>query len=91
MHFPLYIEKKKICNIASYIFHVHVAGPYYVNFADCSPIAGRCGAREFLFGKRTENEELMSFVAADYRDSSNHFFEDEHDLFWSSLCSLIKN
>ena len=75
-------REEKICNIASYIFHVHVAGPYYVNFADCSPIAGRCGAREFLFGKRTENEELMSFVAADYRDSSNQLFADEHNLFY---------
>ncbi len=75
-------REEKIRNIASYIFHVHVAGPYYVNFADCSPIAGRCGAREFLFGKRTENEELMSFVASDYRDSSNQLFEDEHNLFY---------
>lgn len=75
-------EEEKIRNIASYIFHVHVAGPYYVNFADCSPIAGRCGAREFLFGKRTKNEDVMTFAAADYRESSNQLFEDEHNLFY---------
>ncbi len=75
-------KEEKIRNIASYIFHVHVAGPYYVNFADCSPIAGRCGAREFLFGKRTENEDLMNFTARDYKESSNQLFEDEHNLFY---------
>lgn len=75
-------KEEKIRNIASYIFHVHVAGPYYVNFADCSPIAGRCGAREFLFGKRTNNPELMTFAAKDYLESDDQLIFDEHNLFY---------
>ncbi len=75
-------KEEKIRNIASYIFHVHVAGPYYVNFADCSPIAGRCGAREFLFGKRTDNLELMTFAAKDYLESDDPLIYEEHNLFY---------
>lgn len=80
--FSALYKEEKICNIASYIFHVHVAGPYYVNFADCSPIAGRCGAREFLFGKRTQNPELMTFAAKDYLESDDQLIYDEHNLFY---------
>ena len=80
--FSALYKEEKIRNIASYIFHVHVAGPYYVNFADCSPIAGRCGAREFLFGKRTQNPELMTFAAKDYLESDDQLIYDEHNLFY---------
>lgn len=56
----------KIQNIAAYIFNVHVDDKYYVNFADCSPIAGRAGAREFLFADRTGQEAMKSFAARDF-------------------------
>lgn len=59
-------QDEKIRNIASYILNVHIQGEYYVNFADCSPIAGRCGVREFLFAKRTENKEMADFAATDF-------------------------
>lgn len=72
----------KIHNIASYILNAHVDGVYYVNFADCSPIAGRCNAREFLFGKRTDNKELMAFAAADYQNSEDPLTLQEHNLFY---------
>lgn len=75
-------RERKIGNIGSYIQKVHVAGPYYVNFADCSPIAGRCGAREYLFGKRTGNESLMAFAAEDYRESGDKLDLEEHNLFY---------
>lgn len=78
---PVY-EIRKIKNIASYILTAHIDDGYYVNFADCSPIAGRCGAREFLFGKRTNNEELMSFAAWDYQNSEDPLTLDEHNLFY---------
>lgn len=73
---------EKIKNIASYILTAHIHDVYYVNFADCSPIAGRCGAREFLFGKRTKNEELMSFAAEDYQNSEDPLTIEEHNLFY---------
>jgi hypothetical protein len=78
---PAY-EIEKIKNIASYILTAHIHDVYYVNFADCSPIAGRCGAREFLFGKRTKNEELMSFAAEDYQSSEDPLTAEEHNLFY---------
>ena len=68
---------KKIQNIASYIFHVHVDDKYYFNFADCSPIAGRAGIREYLFGKHTNQPELMQFAAEDFRTSEELMFADE--------------
>lgn len=72
----------KIYNIAAYILNVHVAGPYYVNFSDCSPVAGRCGAREYLFGKCTGNHDLMAFAAADYAACPRPDMPWEHNLFY---------
>ncbi len=65
-HFASLYQAPKIKNIASYIMNVHIRDKYYLNFADCSPVAGRCSAREFLFGSRTENENLMTFAANDF-------------------------
>ena len=70
----------KIKNIATYISNVHVSGRYYFNFADCSPIAGRAGVREYLFGKRTGQPALMRFAAGDYQnanDMGNEIYEEE--------------
>ena len=62
---PLFRETK-IKNIAEYILNVHVEGPYYLNFGDCSPLAGRCGAREFRFGQAVGSEALCALAAADF-------------------------
>lgn len=78
-------KEEKVKNIASYILNAHIDGPYYVNFADCSPIAGRCNAREYLFGKRTGNEDLMAFAAADYQHSECPLLFDEHNLYYRLL------
>ncbi|MCM1214619.1 MAG: heparinase II/III-family protein [Lachnospiraceae bacterium] len=67
----------KVKNIASYIFHVHVNDRYYINFADCSPVAGRAGVREFLFGRRTSQPELMLFAARDLKAAQGDIFADE--------------
>ena len=63
---PLFREKK-IHNIAEYICAVHVQGPYYLNFGDCSPLAGRCGAREFRFGQAVDSPALCALAAEDLR------------------------
>ncbi len=60
-------EDTQIRNIAAYISNMHVDGPYYFNFADCSPLAGRCGVREFLYGQDTGQSFLMDFAALDYQ------------------------
>ena len=63
---PLFREEK-IRNIAEYILNVHVDGPYYLNFGDCSPLAGRCGAREYLFAKAVGSPSLAALAASDFR------------------------
>lgn len=75
-------KEKKIYNIAAYILNAHITGPYYANFADSSPIAGRCNVREYLFGKRTGNPNLMAFAAQDYRTGEDSLTPEEHNLFY---------
>ncbi len=65
-HFAGLYRETKVCNIAAYLMHVHVRDKYYVNFADCSPVPGRCSAREFLFARRTGNREMAAFAAKDF-------------------------
>ena len=81
-HFSALYQEPKIRNIAAYIRQVHVSGPYYINFSDCSPVAGRCSAREFLFGKRTGDSLLMRLAAQDNRDSADPLLAAEHNLYY---------
>ena len=67
----------KVKNIAAYIYQVHVDDKYYFNFADCSPVAGRAGVREYLFGKRTAQPDLMQFAAKDFVTSGCQLYNDE--------------
>lgn len=60
-------HNEKIKNIASYIYKVHVDDRYYINFADCSPVAGRSGVREYLFAKMTGQPEMMRFAASEFK------------------------
>ena len=71
------MQLDKIKNIAAYIYNVHVDDKYYFNFADCSPIAGRAGVREYLFGKHTNQPGLMQFGARDFRAANGDIFSDE--------------
>lgn len=59
----------KIRNMAEYIVNMHIAGSYYLNFADCSPLAGARGVREFLFGQRVASAPLMTLAARDWADA----------------------
>ncbi|MFA9376506.1 MAG: heparinase II/III family protein [Lachnotalea sp.] len=81
-HFSSLYKNNKIKNIASYIINVHVHDKYYINYADCSPIAGRAGVREFLFGKRTLNSDLMKFAALDHQSDSDQLLSTEINLFY---------
>src|SRR5699024_10251148 len=62
---PVFAQPK-IKNIAEYILNVHADGPYYLNFGDCSPLAGRCGAREYLFARAVGSPALADLAAADF-------------------------
>lgn len=84
-YFGSLYQNCKIRNIAAYIQKVHVDGPYYINFSDCSPIAGRCNAREFIFGQRTRNLALMKLAAADYLAGEDPLLREEHNLYYRLL------
>ena len=62
-------RQPKLKNIAEYIAHMHVAGPYYFNFSDCSAKPGRRGVREYLFGRRVGSDALSDFAALDFAAS----------------------
>lgn len=76
-HFDALFQWKKVKNIAAYILNVHVDDKYYFNFADCSPIAGRAGVREYLFGKATGQEDLCLFAAKDFQAGQGQLITDE--------------
>lgn len=75
-------QESKIRNIAKYIYNVHVDDMYYINFADSSPVAGRAGAREYLFAKRIKDEDMMAFAALDYRACEDKILSQELNLFY---------
>lgn len=74
-------KNEKIKNMASYIVNVHVHDRYYINFADASHILSRAGVREFLFAKRTENENMMRYAAIDHKLKSTRLLPNEYNLF----------
>lgn len=80
-------DNPKIRNIASYILNVHVSDKYYANFADCSPIAGRAGVREFLFAERTHNANMMLFAARDFQADGRNtlLMPQENNLYYRLL------
>lgn len=57
-------------NMAAYIVKVHVSGPYYINYADCSPLAGRRTAGEYCWGRDAGIPALMRLAARDFRSAS---------------------
>ena len=77
-------KETKIRNMADYLFKVHVDDIYYINFADCSPVAGRCAAREYLFAKMTRNPAMMAFTADDFRRGLPYtlLIREEYNLFY---------
>lgn len=83
-HFSSLYELPKIKNIASYILNVHVDDIYYVNFADCSPVAGRAGVREYLFARRTGNTAMADFAARDFvcGKKASLLLKEENNLFY---------
>ncbi len=70
-------EKTK--NIAAYILNVHAGDKYYINFADCSAVPGRCGVREYLFGKATGQPALQQFAAQDFRAEDGRLYTGAMD------------
>lgn len=85
-------EESKIKNIAVYIMYMHVCGPYYFNFADCSPVAGRAGAREYLFADAINNRYMKTYAAIDYMDDTNSLtMPSEHNLYYRIQNGVASN
>lgn len=82
--FSLFYQNPKIQNIAAYILNVHIEDKYYVNFADCSPVAGRAGTREFLFAMRIKNKPMADFAASDFiaGNLETLLFSNENNLYY---------
>lgn len=78
---PLW-QQPKLRNMADYIVDVHVDGQFYFNFADCSAVADRCGAREYLFGVATGSDRLADFAASDWAQDPNPDLPQEINLFY---------
>ncbi|WP_176085420.1 heparinase II/III family protein [Martelella sp. HB161492] len=78
---PLW-QNTKIRNIAEFILFMHVDGERYFNFNDSSARAGRCGAREYLFGKAVGSSRLMQFAARDIALSEAPDLPEEINLFY---------
>ena len=81
-HFSSVFNENKIKNIATYIYNVNIHENYYFNFADCSAIIDRAGAREFLFAKAIGSNEMMRFAAKDYLAPKDNVNEKELNLFY---------
>ena len=76
-----------IRNMAAYIVRMYVGNQYYINFADCSAFPGHRSAREFLFGRMTDNPAMSDFAAADYRqqDEQERLLPNEQNLYYHVL------
>ncbi len=59
-------REPKLRNMAEYILHMHAEGPWYLNFADCSPKPGPRGVREYLFARRVGSAALEALAATDF-------------------------
>ena len=77
-------KEKLIRNVANYIVKMYVGNGYYVNFADCSALAGGRTAREYLFGKVTGDKVLSTFAALDFQKESEEerLVSSEINLFY---------
>lgn len=81
-------QEEKIRNIAHYILDAHVDDKYYINFADCSALAGRAGVREYLFGKRCQDKALCDFAADDWRRDNNPTRAEDINLFFRTQAAF---
>ncbi len=80
--FDFVYEKNKVKNIANYIKNVHVHNEYYFNFADCSAVPGYSSVREYLFGKKIKDEDLINFALVQHNNITDVSLPNEINLFY---------
>lgn len=84
-YFSSIFEEPKIKNMAPYSLNTFIDGEYYFNYADCAAKPGPADSREFLFGKRVGNEEVMRFAAREHRKYKEHLPSDRRLNFYYYL------
>jgi hypothetical protein len=62
--------------IGRYIYRVHIAGDYFVNFADASAKAGPPGELVYRYGKRIGDDKLAAFGAYMFARHRDEGFAD---------------
>lgn len=62
-------DKPLIQQIGRYIYRVHIADHYFVNFADASARGGIPESLVYRYGKSIGDEKMMGFAAAFFTDS----------------------
>ncbi len=56
-----FYEEPMIARIAAFPMHAHIAGEYFINFADCDAKPQLDGQRIALFGQRTHQADVEQF------------------------------
>ena len=87
--FAAVYENEKIRNMVNYIMKVHVAGEYYLNYADCDLRQLPAGTREFLAAKKTGQEDMMAFAADQYRLKCERYPEETTRDLYDRLRELL--
>jgi hypothetical protein len=70
-----------IKNIGSYIYKVHIAGDYYINFADASAKMNVDPAVVYGYGKRIANDTLMELGAWAFRDQLSEDYDNDASVY----------
>ncbi len=81
-------KEVKVKNIANYIKNVHVHDKYFLNFSDCSAIAGYAGAREYLFAKKIKDQNLINFSLIQHSKNPDFDLPMETNLFYKMTSIL---
>lgn len=81
-------DNPKIQAMASYIEKVHISEGLYLNYADCSPKAGKLGAREYLFGKAIGDRGLMAHALSDWKRYGCMEDDNNYNLFYKLICCI---
>jgi hypothetical protein len=62
-------QEPLIQNAGSYLYKMHIAGNYFINVADASPVVNTDGLQLYRIGKTVQDTTLRSFGAWTFRNS----------------------
>jgi hypothetical protein len=74
-------QHQLIKNIGAYIYKVHIANDYYINFADASAKMNVDPAVVFGYGQRIANDTLMELGAWAYRQQSSDDYDNNASVY----------